>query len=140
MFNAANNYVIGVDSEGKAVSSFVESFNAAGLELYNNGKGQIGDISGLVRSEYGIHVLVYTGACQNLFDGVDTSFELDDKAIEVLYNTRVNVLVDKTYFDVLYDEIYTDNFEHYENANLNFLRQDYQITEYSDRYSDLLED
>lgn len=137
MFNATNNYVIGVDENGNAVSNFVTSFNDAGLELYDNGKGEIGDISGLVRSEYGIHILVYTGACQNLFDGIDSSFELDDSAIEVLYSTRVNPLVDKTYFDVLYDEIYTDNYSHFETANLNFLRKNYSIKEYQARYSDL---
>lgn len=138
MFNATNNYVIGIDKDGNAVSNFVESFNNAGIELYDNGRAEIGDITGYVRSEYGIHVLVYTGACKNLFDGVDGSFELDDSAIDTLYKTRVNVLVDKTYFDVLYDEIYADNYSYFENANLNILRKDYTITQYSNRYSDLL--
>ena len=55
-----------------------------------------------------------------------------------LYNTRVNILVDETYFDVLYDEIYQDNYTYFENANMNFLREDYNITTYSGRYSDLL--
>lgn len=137
MFNAQNNYVIGVDGEGNAVSSFVESFNNAGLELYNGGKGKVGDTSGLVRSEYGIHILIYTGKCENLFDGIDSSFELDDNAIEVLYTTRINPLVDKTYFDMLYDEIYTDNYSYYENVNIKFLRQEYNIYEYSKRIEDI---
>lgn len=137
MFNATNNYVIGVDKDGNSVSSFVTSFNDAGIELYDGGRGEIGDLSGLVRSEYGIHLLVYTGALNNLFDGIDSSFELNEDAIEMLYSTRVNLLVDKTYFDVLYDELYTDNFSVYENANINFLRNAYNITEYSARYADL---
>lgn len=137
MFNATNNYVIGVDENGNAVSSFVESFNDAGLELYNGGKGKVGDTSGLVRSEYGLHILIYTGKCENLFDGVDSSFELDDNAIEVLYTTRINPLVDKTYFDMLYDEIYTDNYSYYENVNIKFLRQEYKIYEYSKRIEDI---
>ena len=138
MFNAESNYVIGIDAEGNAVSSFVESFNEAAIELYDNGNAQIGDISGLVRSEYGIHVLIYTGECENLFDGINSSFTLNENAIETLYSTRVNILVDKTYFDVLYDEIYTDNFSYYESANLNFLKENYSITEYSSRYKDLI--
>ena len=137
MFNAESNYVIGIDSEGNAVSSFVESFNDAAIELYDNGNAEIGDISGLVRSEYGIHVLIYTGACENLFDGITSSFSLSENAIETLYTTRVNLLVDKTYFDVLYDEIYSDNYSYFESTNLNFLRQNYNITEYTGRYSDL---
>lgn len=135
MFNATNNYVIGVDKDGNAVSNFVESFNNAGIALYNNDNGEIGDISGLVRSEYGLHLLVYTGACRNLFDAIDSSFELNESAIETLYSTRVNLLVDKTYFDVLYDEIYTDNYSVYETANINFLRKKFDITEYSSRVS-----
>ena len=135
MFNASNNYVIGIDSQGEAVSSFVDSFTQAGIELYDNGNGQIGDISGLVRSEYGIHVLIYTGPCQNLFDTINVS---DDSALEKLYDTRVNILVDKTYFDVIYDEIYTDNYSYFENNHMRYLRQEYTITQYQGRIDDLI--
>lgn len=137
MFNATNCYVIGVDSDGNAVSSFVESFNEAGIELYNNGKGEVGDVSALVRSQYGLHILVYTGKCENLFDGIDSSFELNEDAISTLYTTRINPLVDKTYFDLLYDEIYTDNYQYFENANTNILREKYKITQYSARFKDM---
>lgn len=135
MFNATNNYVIGIDSEGEVVSSFVDSFNEAAIALYDNGNGQIGDISGFVRSEYGIHVLIYTGACENLFDSINVS---DKEALEKLYDTRVNILVDKTYFDVIYDEIYVDNYTYFENNHMRYLRQEYTITEYQGRYDDLL--
>ena len=145
MFNADSNYVIGV-KDGEVVSSFVDSFNDASIDLYKNGSGKIGDsvlntkdgnyTSSLVRSEYGLHLIIYTGACENLFDTLNVS---DENAIETLNSTRVNLLVDKTYFDVLYDEIYQDNYSYYESTNLNFLRQDYKITIYSNRYSDLLD-
>ncbi len=135
MFNAESNYVIGV-KDGEAVSSFVDEFNSASLEMYKN-NASIGDMTGLVRTDYGIHVIIYTGKCENLFKGIDSSFELNAEAISTLYSTRVNVLVDKTYFDVLYDEIYTDNYQYFENANLNYLRENYNIYEYTNRYSDL---
>ncbi len=148
MFNADSNYVIGVDSEGKAVSSFVEEFNEAGLKLYNNGKGKIGDMQ-VARSSFGIHVLVYTGQCKNLFDGVNEDFELGGKtnsditaeadlAITKLATTRANLLVDKTYLDILYDEIYKDTFSHFEQANINFLREDYKIKVYKGRFPSAL--
>ncbi len=138
MFNAESNYVIGVDSNGDAVSSFVDSFNEAGLKLYNNGKGQIGDME-IAYSEYGIHLIIYTGACENLFgNGITGNFTLDEEAINVLNNTRVNLLVDKTYFDVLYDELFVDNFSNYESVNMEYLRRNYTITVYTGSYSDLL--
>ncbi len=141
MFSSDANYVIGVDKEGKAVSNFVTEFNDAGLELYNDGKGQIGDMA-VARSSYGVHVLIYTGECTNLFDGIDSSFELggnyeDEEgqdAIEVLYSTRVNLLIDKTYFDVLYDEIYNDSYAMFEQANINFIRENYDIKVYRGRF------
>lgn len=144
MFNAESNYVIGVDKDGKAVSSFVEEFNNAGLKLYNEGK--IGNFE-VTRSDYGIHVVIYMGKCENLFGGIDYSFDLSRKndeslqgqsAIEVLYSTRVNPLVDKTYFDVLYDEIYSDDSSYYISANLNILRNNYDIYVYSSRFADSL--
>ena len=140
MFNAESNNVIGVDSEGKAVSSFVEEFNEAGLKLYNNGQGKVGDME-IAKSSYGIHVLVYTGECTNLFDGIDENFELSgnsqnqdgEDALIILANTRINKLVDKTYLDLLYDEIYQDNFSYFEQANINFLRENYDIKTYKGR-------
>lgn len=51
---------------------------------------------------------------------------------------RVNILVDKTYFDVIYDEIYVDNYTYFENNHMRYLRQEYTITEYQGRYDDLL--
>ena len=149
MFNATVPYVIGVDEKGNAVSSFVEEFNDAGLELYDNGNGDVGDVA-VCRSQYGIHVLVYTGLCQNLFDGIDSTFNLavdssanekDGKnAIEVLYSTRINPLVNKTYFDALYDELVADNSSYFQTANSNFLREDYEIKVYRGRIAESLKD
>ena len=136
MLNADANYVIGVDKNGDAVSSFVESFNDAGLKLYDNGNGKVGDIA-IAKSEFGIHVLVYTGKCENLFDGVDGNFALSDNLesgnIEKLYSTRINPLVDKTYFDLLYDEIYQDKYSYFETENLKFLRENYEVVVYQGR-------
>lgn len=144
MFNAESNYVIGVDEDGNAISSFVEEFNKAGIDLYNGkfgenaGTGEIGDYV-VTKTNYGIHLIIYTGKCENLFGdrNIDLSFKLTgDEAIQKLYNTRVNLLVDKTYFDVLYDELYADNYSYYEMANLNTLRENYNFRIYRGRIAD----
>ncbi|MBO5394758.1 MAG: hypothetical protein J6A28_02510 [Clostridia bacterium] len=144
MLSADGNYVIGVDSEGKAVSDFVAEFNDAGLELYNGGAGKMGDIA-IAESDYGIHVLVYTGACENLFVGIDSKFALQNTAaegelspIEVLYTTRVSPMLDKTIFDVLYDELYVDNSTMVQEADTELLRTQYSFTIYNGRIPETL--
>lgn len=151
MFNAESCYVIGQDSEGNAVSSFVEPFNEAGLKLYNNGEGQFGDTSDYVRTNYGLHIIIYTGMAENqniarLLLTADENYSLTynegdefnpDSAIYLLYNTRVNPLVDKTYFDVLYDELYQEDQGSYESIMLENAREGYSIVHYTSRYSDL---
>lgn len=138
MLKGGNNYVIGVDKDGNLISnSFVSSFNDGAIELFNKGNAKVGDVSGYVKTNYGIHILIYTGECKNLFEGIDSTFSLSEDAVNVLYTTRVNPLIDKTYFDVMYNEIYSDNTTSYQQANLSVLKQDYTIYEYSSRFSDL---
>ena len=135
MLTAEGNYVIGVDGEGNAVSSFVESFNEAGLKLYQ--QNVFGNVE-ITESEYGIHVLVYTGKCENMFQGIDEQFSLVDtgytegvvSAFEILANTRVNTMLDKTYFDVLYEELYQDKSSEIEQADLDVCKAKYSITHY----------
>lgn len=136
MLKAEGNYVIGVDGEGKAVSNFVESFNEAGLKLYE--QNTFGNIE-ITDSEYGIHVLIYTGKCENMFVGIDEQFALIDNGytegivspFEVLANTRVNTMLDKTYFDVLYEELYQDKSSEIEQADLDVCKAKYSITHYN---------
>ena len=152
MFNAESCYVVGVDSNGEGVSSFVQSFEDAAIALYNNGQGKFGDVSqNYVRSNYGLHIIIYTGPAQNeniakLLTTADENFTLSysqgdendpDSAIYTLYHTRVNPLVDKTYFHVLYDEIYQDDAANLQSLDIEELRNEYVISHFVDRYSDL---
>ena len=151
MINAESMYVVGVDSEGNAVSSFVDPFNDAAIELYNNGNAKFGDVSQFVRTSYGLHILIYTGVAENpnivkLQEAVNENvvFEYEegdeynaDSAIYILYNTKVNPIVDKTYFDVLYDELYEDSST-LESEKLQSAKNQYTITHYESRYADLV--
>ena len=144
-------YVVGVDSEGNAVSSFVDPFNDAAIKLYNNGNAKFGDVSQFVRTSYGLHILIYTGVAENpnivkLQEAVNENvvFEYEegdeynaDSAIYILYNTKVNPIVDKTYFDVLYDELYEDSST-LESEKLQSAKNQYTITHYESRYADLV--
>jgi len=145
MQKADASYVIGVDGQGKAVSNFVESFNNAGLSLYNDGKGQLGDIE-IAESEYGIHVLIYTGAYQNMFEGIDENFYLQNEvseegklsAIEILDRTRITPMLDKSYFDVLFDELYVDSSSQIQAAHTEVLRSNYIMVYHKGRLPEAL--
>lgn len=152
MINANNNYTIGVNKseaeEGedyKIYSNFVTEFNDAAIALYNDGKGKVGDISEPVLSENGIHVLFYVGELNNLFQNITEDFALTNditvgglSPIEVLNTNRVNIFVDKTYFDVVYDGLISDRFASFQTLHINDMRKDYNITHYKSNYDDLI--
>lgn len=147
-------YVVGDEK-----STMVESFTNAARKLHRPNDenkevlGKIGDISGIVPSEYGIHILMYCGEVQNLFDinkNNANEFEFTDKAtydeegnmieasIKILYDTLLNACNNKTIFDKLYDEVFKDNYSVFESAYLQSLKQGSTIKIYKKAYKDLL--
>lgn len=134
------DYVIGTLS-----SKMVDEFNEAARELYNNGNGQIGDISGMVESTYGVHILIYLGPVENLFNVTDIdTFSLTDATgdelaanIKKITSTPLSVLNTKTMFDLVYEKLMKDNVSMLEMLNLNTLKADTKITKYPSHYSDL---
>ena len=134
------DYVIGTLN-----SKMVDEFNEAARELYNNGNGQIGDISGMVESTYGVHILIYLGPVENLFNVTDVdTFSLTDATgdelaanIQKITSTSLSVLNTKTVFDLVYEKLMKDNVSMLEMLNLNTLKADTKITKYPSHYSDL---
>lgn len=135
IMNATYPYVVGTEN-----SQMVESFTDASREL--NTAGTYGEISGLVESEYGVHIIYYMGKCTNAFEfGVDGTIELranytiDDGTgasiptsdILKLDETYLNNLNNKTLFDLIYEELATDNYSQFENMDLSTLKDKYGI-------------
>ena len=148
--NSDKTSVFGISSTGDVVyndtfsSAQNDDFDAALKALYNNGEGQVGDTSGLIRANDGIYILFYAGEVESLFPNVTSNFSLTFSDIEKLASTRVNIFNNKTYFDLVYDAIYEDNnYSNFEEENLNYLKQtlttgdDNGIVKYPDSYSDL---
>lgn len=138
MMNPTDIYTIGVDKDGNAVSSFVKPFNDEGLNLYNGGNGNVGDISELVYTENGIHVMFYAGKIENLFSGINGNFELEESHIDALTAYRPNIMLDKSLFDTLYDELATDHYSIFENLQMNEIKTLYNIKVYTNSYKDLI--
>lgn len=126
-------------------SNWVDEFNTASVALYNHGAGQIGDIygvsvdgtnytmeldedtnsyKGLVRTNYGVHILMYAGEAKNLFNGIDENFEAKEKDIQVLYDTRLKASTEKTYFDLLYEECVPEETTIAQSIDLNRLKSE----------------
>ncbi len=129
--NADYPYVIGTET-----SKMVESFTDASRKL--NDEGVFGAISGIVPSEYGAHIIIYLGKVENLFTISDVStFNLVDKDIEKLTETKLNPLNNKTVFDKIFEQLSEDNYSIFENMNLNVLKNKCKIVKHESVYMDL---
>ena len=133
IMNADYPYIIGIND-----SKMVENFTNASREL--NEAGVYGGLSGLVESQYGLHIIYYMGKCKNVFEfGTNgqvniQAYKYDEEDniigsdIIALYETKLNNLNNKTLFDLVYEELYSDNLSKYENVNLETLNQYYKIS------------
>ncbi len=129
--NAEYPYVIGTET-----SQMVESFTSASREL--NDKGEFGAISGLVPSEYGVHIIMYLGKVENLFTISNVStFNLVDSDIEKLTETKLSPLNNKTVFDKIFEQLSEDNYSVFENMNVTVLKNKCKIVEHESVYMNL---
>lgn len=133
---ALNNeylYVIGKDA-----SQMVETFTAASREL--DEQGIYGATSGLVASEYGVHIIYYAGKVTNAFDFANADdIKFNDEDIYKMSQTLLNPLNNKTLFDKIYESISVSESSANEVAYINVLKQDLKITKYKNAYKDLLD-
>lgn len=138
--NATYEYII-----GKNNSQMVEEFTDAARELHNNGKGKFGDISELVVTEYGVHILVYLEPVKNAFtihnvnnfSLITGNTEKMESIIETLITTKLSQLNERTLFDYIYEKVLFDKFSSFEGMNLSVLKQNLEIKIYNKNYSDL---
>lgn len=132
IMNASYPYVIG---EKDDQSKMVESFTEASRELNLN--GEYGAISGLVQSNYGLHIIYYMGKCQNPYtiasDGtinlrativVDEANDVYASDALLLEQTYLNNLHNKTVFDQVYESLVSDNYSLFENMNIATIEQE----------------
>lgn len=106
-------------------SSLSEEIKQAILGLYSV-DAKIGDTTSFVRTSDGVYMFFYAGEIDNLFSGITADFNIakNPGTINVLTSTRINIFSNKTIFDVLYDELATDNFAIFKNMDINRLRSE----------------
>ena len=136
--NAEKDYVIGkkIDEDTETRSKMVESFTKASRDLYDAylEDGQLGNISGLVLSENGYHIIMLTGVAENMVVS-----ENSVEACEDLNNYYVNAHTNQTYFHKIFDSLVSDNknYESFTNGILIDFKNNNEIIKYTSRYSDM---
>jgi len=125
-FNNDFDYAIPLDS---TYDSMVTEFAEASRELYN--AGVVGAISGIVMSEYGAHIVIYTGVPQN------ANTDIDNLKLSDLQNTKLRMSSEKTWFDLICEKVTKTEFSEYQQDYLNTIKQNAKTTYYVSRYKDL---
>lgn len=114
-------------------SQMVEPFTNASIELFNKGTGEEGEISGLVRTDYGVHIIMYT---RNIADFIYTGVAgLEDTSVDLLKLDYADTLFasltsygNRTRFDTIVDTYFMRNYNNYQTFMLNDYRKDHDVT------------
>ncbi len=103
VYSSTYDYVIPTDP---TKDTMVKSFADTSRELRKS--GVVGKVSGLIKSEYGYHIIVYTGEVTNFLSDVTNK----QVVLNTLLNTRLKADRNKTYLDLVYESINSnlDNF------------------------------
>jgi hypothetical protein len=99
----------------------------------------------MVESTYGVHILIYLGPVQNLYNVTDIdNFSITDATgeelesiINTLTTTRLSNLNTKTWFDLVYEKLVNDDIAYLQTLNINSLKADAKITTYPKNISAL---
>ena len=131
-------YVMSSDAEK---SQMVEAFTNASIELFK--QGNKGAISGLVWTDYGAHIIMYT---RNVADFIYTGVTgLEKESIELLKVNYADTLFatltaygNRTLFNTLVDSSFTRNVSNHQTAIINDYRQDHEVTIYNSEFKNFI--
>ena len=151
--NAEYEYIVGTED-----SKMVTSFTNVARQLHDEGQGQFGDIlwnydeylslaHSEVENEYGIHILFYAGAVENVFEINENNFEtfsltnatgaVLESNIEKIQEFKLTKFNTKTIFDKAYESLVNDDIAYLQTLNLSALKADAKITTYPKNISAL---
>ena len=94
----------------------------------------------------GFHIIFNLGIYQNQIvgdltkeqiDKIDSTTELANSYALKLYNTRIMLGVDKSYYDEMYDKLSSSNYTSFTNSLTQTAKQNLKVTYYVDAYKDL---
>ncbi len=127
IMNSDFAYVVNIDEnvEDKMVKPFADKAR----EMYHT--GSVGDMSDMVITDYGVHILFYSGDVKSVVNDINTLTASD------LFNTKTQLSSNKSLFDVLYDDISNSA---YNTSASNFIvevRKALDIEYFKNAYKDM---
>jgi len=121
------DYAIPLDDE---YDSMVEEFAIASRDL--QATGQVGTYSRLVYTEYGAHIIMYTGAPSNANDNIDAT------TIQDLENAKLKSSSTKNMLDLFISKVTTSDYNVQQEKLIDQLRDGKKITIYKTRLGNYL--
>lgn len=121
------DYAIPLDEE---YDSMVEEFATASREL--QATGQVGSYSRLVYTEYGAHIIMYTGMPTNVNNNIDST------TIQDLANVLLKSSSSKNMLDLFISKVTTSDYNVQQAKLIDQLRDGKKITIYKSRLGDYL--
>ncbi len=116
------DYAIPLDEE---YDSMVEEFATASRDLQKT--GQVGTYSRLVYTQYGAHIIMYTGVPSNANDNIDAT------TIQDLENTKLKSSSTKNMLDLFISKVTTSDYNVQQEKLIDQLRDGKKITIYKTR-------
>jgi hypothetical protein len=133
------------DNNDSMVKEFADMSRTIRLDTLDS-KGvaynHVGNISAPVLSEYGWHIIMYTGEVKNQFDDLaKLDINNSDTATTIanrLYNVNIKAGHNKSYYDLMYEKVSLTEFESYTDGILGALRNQMTIKWKKSTYMDVI--
>ena len=136
IINAKYDYVVGTTN-----SQMVTTFTDTVRDLYNDGKGKLGDIAMVYESNdsySGYHIVMYTGTLTNAFDSAQQLDSLNEQNVyDTLNNIKTSLTYNETLFEYFYDAVTNDYYNTYKTNIIESQKNGVAITYNKGNYSDL---
>ena len=141
MINAEHYYAVNLDTEvtDKMVKEFADMSRA--LYAENPNGGNLSEPVFVSQSNYsGYHIIFNAGLFDNELS-IEQVRNLDQTDADYLYNKRLMLGTEKSYYDFVYDKIadtiFKNDWSNYQNSLINTAKQNMEIVFYVSAYEDL---
>ena len=117
------------DFDTEVDDKMVKPFADKAREMHNTGK--VGDMSDMVITEYGVHIMFYAGDVESVVNDVNALTFGD------LIKQKTQLSSEKSLFDMVYDEISNEAYDASASGYVASVRKALKIEDYKNAYKDM---